>query len=178
LPATRSEEVAVIEAVVWVACGVTIVACALRCRRRPAALRTGRWATGFLFVCAGAGINAFYVLRGDDYARFADTSYIPFVRHTWRSLVVPNHTLFIGFLIGFELAVGFLVVAGGSRTQLAYAATIAFHIALLSFGWGFYAWSVPMVAALATLLSAERIASPAAVALERPPVAGRHLRAA
>src|SRR4051794_13924838 len=74
LPATRSEEVAVIEAVVWVACGVTIVACALRCRRRPAALRTGRWATGFLFVCAGAGINAFYVLRGDDYARFADTS--------------------------------------------------------------------------------------------------------
>lgn len=167
-----------IEAVVWVACGVTIIASALRGRRRPAALRTGRWATGFLFVCAGAGINAFYLLRGDDYARFADTSYIPFVRHTWRSLVVPNHELFIGVLVAFELAVGVLAVAGGSRTQLAYAAAIAFHVALLSFGWGFYAWSVPMVAALGTLLRAERTGSPAAAVLERPPVAGRHLRAA
>ena len=45
---------------------------------------------------------------------------------------------------------------GGRETQLAYGAGIAFHVALLSFGWGFYLWSVPMIAALMTLLRRER----------------------
>jgi hypothetical protein len=42
------------------------------------------------------------------------------------------------------------------RTQLGLAVAIAFHVALLSFGWGFYAWSIPMIGALGLLLRAER----------------------
>ena len=87
---------------------------------------------------------------------WVDGAYIPFVRETWRSLVVPNHGLFISLLIVFETAVGLLVLSGGKRTQLGLAAAIAFHIALLAFGWGFYLWSMPMIGALVLLLRAER----------------------
>jgi len=96
------------------------------------------------------------LLRGDDYAEFADGAYIAFVKHTWRSVVVPDRAAWIGLLIAFELAVGILALLGGRRTQLAYGAAIAFHVALLSFGWGFYLWSVPILGALVLLLRAER----------------------
>jgi hypothetical protein len=69
---------------------------------------------------------------------------------------VPNHDVFIALLIAFEAAVGLLALMGGGRTRLAYAAAIAFHVALLSFGWGFYLWSVPMIGSLVTLLLRER----------------------
>jgi hypothetical protein len=113
-------------------------------------------AVATLFLAAGATVNAFLLLRGDDYATFADGSYLPFVRDTWRSRVVPNHHLFIGLLIAFELAVGVLALLGGTRTLLSYTAAIAFHGGLLFFGWGFYLWSGPMVGALTALWQGER----------------------
>jgi hypothetical protein len=109
-----------------------------------------------LYVAAGAAVNTFFLLRGDDYAEFANGSAIAFVRHTWRDLVVPHHELWIGLLVVFELCVGILAVLGGRRTQLAYLAAIAFHLALMSFGWGFSLWSLPMIAALVALLRGER----------------------
>jgi hypothetical protein len=78
------------------------------------------------------------------------------VRDTWRSLVVPNHVLFISILVVFELAVGVLVLSGGHRSQYGLLGAIAFHVLLLSFGWGFYLWSIPMLVALALLLRAQR----------------------
>jgi hypothetical protein len=144
---------------VWVGCAAVIVTAAIRARHHPGALRLGRYGVGVLFVGAGAAVNTFFLLRGDDYARFADGAYVAFVRDTWRSVVVPDHHAWIGLLVAFELAVGVLAVLGGVRTRLAYVAAIGFHVALLSFGWGFYLWSLPMIAALATLLRAERAAS-------------------
>jgi len=138
---------------------VAVVTAALRSNRDPAALRLGRRSVALLYLGAGAGVNAFFLLRGDDYAKFADGAYIGFVRHTWHTVVVPHHTAWIGLLITFELAVGVLALMEGRRTQLAYGGAIAFHVALLSFGWGFYAWSLPMLAALTTLLRAERRAA-------------------
>ena len=143
--------------IMWVTCAVVIISAAVRSRRGSAqALRTARLGMAALYVGAGAAVNAFFLLRGDDYADFAKDSYISFVRETWASLVVPNHDVFISLLIVFELAVGILVLLGGRRTQAAYLAAVAFHVALLSFGWGFYLWSVPLVGALVTLLLAER----------------------
>ena len=143
----------------WVSCAVAVVLAAVRSRHHPGALRLGRIAVATLYLGAGAAVNAAFLLRGDDYAEFAEGSYLPFVRDTWASLVVPHHDLWISLLIAFELAVGVLALLGGRRTQLAYGAALAFHVALLSFGWGFYLWSVPMGAALATLLRAERRAA-------------------
>ena len=144
--------------VIWLACAVAVIVAAVRSRRDAGALRAGRIAVAVLYVGAGAAVNAFFILRGDDYEEFADGAYISFVRDTWRSLVVPNHEVFISLLIVFELAVGVMALLGGRRTQLAYGAAIAFHIGLLSFGWGFYLWSIPMIAALMTLLRRERTA--------------------
>ena len=141
--------------VLWITCAAAVVTAAVRSRRDPAAVELGRRAVALLYLGAGAGVNAFMLLRGDDYAKFADGAYLGFVRHTWRSVVVPHHAAWIGLLIAFELAVGLLALMGGWRTRLAYGAAIAFHVALLSFGWGFYLWSLPMIAATAALLRAE-----------------------
>jgi hypothetical protein len=152
----RTKEVAMLP-IIWVTCAAVIVTAAIRTRHHDAsARRLGRWGVGVLYVAAGAAVNGFFLLRGDDYATFADGAYLSFVRDTWHDVVVPHHEAWIGLLIAFELAVGVLAVLGGRRTQLAYAAAIAFHVALPSFGWGFFLWSVPMVAALVTLLRAER----------------------
>lgn len=157
-----------VEAIIWVGCGTGVLWAAARSRRHPSALKAGRLAMGVLFLGAGAAMNAFFLLRGDDYARFADGAYVAFVRHTWHTLVVPNHNEWIALLIAFEVTVGVLALAGGRRTQTAYVAVIAFHVALLSFGWGFYVWSLPMIAATATLLRGERRAAAAV----RPPLVG------
>jgi hypothetical protein len=146
--------------IVWVTCAAVVVTAAIRSRRHPSALHIGRVGVGVLYIGAGAAVNTFFLVRGDDYAKFAAGSYIPFVRDTWNSVVVPNHEAWISLLVAFELAVGVLALLGGRRSQLAYAAAIAFHVALVSFGWGFYLWSVPMAAALTTLLRAERRSPP------------------
>lgn len=158
--------------ILWVGCAAVIVRAAVRSARHPAALATGRRAVAVLYIAAGAAVNALFLLRGDDYETFADGSAIGFVRDTWRSVVVPDHDLFIGALVAFELAVGVLALAGGRRTQLAYAAAIAFHVALLSFGWGFALWSVPMVASLVTLLRRERAAEEPRARQSAGPTAG------
>jgi len=55
-------------------------------------------------------------------------------------------------------AVPVLYLAAGAVVNavlLEFAAAIAFHVALLSLGWGFYLWSIPMIGALSLLLRAE-----------------------
>jgi hypothetical protein len=47
---------------------------------------------------------------------------------------------------------GLLILAGGPRTRLGLLAAIAFHFGLMLFGWGFWFWSVPMLAMLVALL--------------------------
>jgi uncharacterized membrane protein YphA (DoxX/SURF4 family) len=141
--------------VLWVASAAAIVTAAVRSRRHPRALLVGRLGVGFLYIVAGA-VNAWFLSRGDDYHDFASGSNVAFVRDTWQSVVVPSHDVWIALLIGFELVVGALSLAGGWRTQLAYGLAIVFHVCLLSFGWGFGLWSIPMIAALVTLLRAER----------------------
>ncbi len=140
----------------WTACGLVILVAACKSQGSERAARVGRIVVAVLYLAAGALVNAVFLLTGTDYADFADGSYIPFVRDTWRSLVVPNHDFFIWVLVAFEAAVGMLVLRGGKRAQLGLAAAIAFHVALLSFGWGFYLWAVPMIGALSLLLRAER----------------------
>jgi len=143
-------------AATWVVLGVTALVCGILAQRRQRALRIGRYALGALFLGAGAAVNAVFLLTGTDYAAFADASYLPFVRTTWRSVVAPNQVLFIGLLVVFEAVAGILVLTGGRRAELGMVAMLGFHVALLSFGWGFYAWSLPMLAAVSLLLAAQR----------------------
>lgn len=137
--------------VAWVALGIVVVVCGMRSSRTRRAYRVGVAAVSALWVLAGAGANAYFLARGDDFSGFADGASTPFVRETWESLVVPHHTLFIGLLITFEGLAGLAVLRAGAVRQTALLLLIGFDVALLSFGWGYPVWSVPLVVGLSQL---------------------------
>lgn len=143
--------------VMWVTLGVVIVTCSLRAARSRRAYVTGVTAVSLLWVGAGALVNAYFLARGDDYSGFADGASTSFVTDTWESLVVPHHSLFIGLLILFEATAGAMVIVEGHVRQVALMLLVAFDIALVSFGWGFLVWSIPMATALTLLWRADRV---------------------
>jgi hypothetical protein len=142
--------------VVWVGLGVVIVACSLRAARSRRAYLGGVAAVSALWVVAGAGANAYFLFGSADYSGFADGASTAFVRDTWESVVAPHQGLFIGLLIAFEAAAGALVLVEGRVRQMAVLLLIGFNVALVSFGWGFLVWSVPMVVALSLLWRADQ----------------------
>lgn len=137
--------------VLWVGLGVVVVVSSARARRSRRAYLTGVAAVSALWVVGGGAANGYLLARGDDYSGFADGASTSFVRDTWESLVVPHHTAFIGLLIAFEVVAGGLVLVEGPVRQTALLVLVAFNLALLSFGWGYLVWSVPMVLALTHL---------------------------
>jgi hypothetical protein len=141
---------------VWAGLAVVILVSGLRAGRSPQALRTGCLAVSALWLLAGAGVNAGMLVAGRSYSGFADGAALAFVHETWESLVVAHQAVFIGLLIAFEAVAGVLVLFPGRPRQAALLAVIAFTVALVSFGWGFLLWSVPVTAALVLLLRAER----------------------
>jgi hypothetical protein len=159
-----------IEAVAWLVLGATGFVAALRARRSARARLVGRVAFGLLFTVAGGLVNAIYLATGTDYAGFADASYLPFVRDTWRAVVAPDQVLWIGLLVAFELIAGTLVLLGGRAARVGLMAMIAFHVALLSFGWFFWVWAVPVLVALGLLLRAEVVAAREAAGEPTPQV--------
>ena len=142
--------------VLWVGLGMVIVVSSVRAGRSRRAYLVGVSAVSALWVVAGAAVNGYFLARGDNYSGFADGASIAFVRETWESLVVPHHTVFIGLLIAFEAVAGALVLLAGRARQTALLLLIGFNVALVSFGWGFMVWSVPMVLALGLLWRAGR----------------------
>jgi hypothetical protein len=141
---------------VWVTLGVIVIVAGILARRRERALQLGLLAVSALWVLAGAGANAVFLLTGANYSGFADGADIQFVTDTWESLVVPHHHLFIALLIAFEAIAGAMVLIRGVARQSALILLMGFNLALLSFGWAFAIWSVPMTIALGLLFKAER----------------------
>jgi hypothetical protein len=114
--------------------------------------RVGRLAFGVMFT-GGAAIHVAIVVTGtENYQHFADTAFLPFVKRGWLSVFMPHAALLGLLLAAFELAVGLLILAGGPETRLGLLAAIAFHLGLMLFGWGFWLWSIPMLAMLVALL--------------------------
>lgn len=142
--------------VLWSACWMTTVICAVLAARHPRAVPVGRIAVGVLMLVGGALFNAVTLLRGDDYAPFADPSPLAWITWTWRAVVPPQHVVLIGVLVVFEAVAGLLVLSGGRRTQLGYVCVIGFHLLLWLFGWFELVYCVIMLPALALLLRAER----------------------
>lgn len=147
--------------VLWVGLGLVVVVCSGLARRAHRAYRTGVRAVSALWVVGGAAANGYLLARGDDYSGFADGASTALVRDTWESLVVPHHTAFIGVLIAFEAVAGALVLVEGRARQWSLLLLVAFNLALLSFGWGYLVWSVPMALALARLWWLDRPRLPA-----------------
>ncbi len=142
--------------VTWFGLGLVVVGCSVRSARSRHAFGAGIGAVAALWVLAGAGANTFFLARGDDFSGFADLATVSFVGDTWESTVVPHHTVFIGLLIAFEACAGAAVLVPGRVRQVALVLLMGFNAALLSFGWGYLVWSVPLVAALEALRRADR----------------------
>jgi hypothetical protein len=114
--------------------------------------RVGRLAVGVMFAGGSAVHLAIVVTGTETYRQFADTAFLPFVRQAWLSVFMP-HAAVLGLLLAaFELTVGLLILAGGRNTRLGLLAALAFHLGLMLFGWGFWFWSIPMLAVLVCLL--------------------------
>jgi hypothetical protein len=114
--------------------------------------RVGRLAFGVMFT-GGAAIHVAIVVTGtESYRHFADTAFIPLVKQVWLSVFMAHAALLGLLLAAFELAVGLLILAGARKTVLGLVAAIAFHLGLMLFGWGFWFWSIPMLAMLVALL--------------------------
>lgn len=142
--------------VAWAVLGVTIIGGALLAHRSHTAFRVATGALAVLYLAAGAAVHAWNLATDVTYSGFADWSWSSFVTDTWESLVVPHDGIFIGLLIAFEATVGVLVLIAGRPRRLGLMLMLAFHVALVSFGWVYLVWVVPMVAALVLLLRAER----------------------
>ena len=142
--------------VCWLSLGLIVVGCSVGASRSRRVFGIGIVAVATLWVAAGAGANLSFLIQGEDFSGFADQASTAFVRDTWESLVVPHHHVFIGLLIAFEAGAGAAVLVTGRVRQVALVLLIAFNVALLSFGWGYLMWSVPLVAALESLRRADR----------------------
>jgi hypothetical protein len=166
-----SSEVVRFLAPIWVLLGGAIVGYGLCARRNATALSRGCYAVAVLWVLAGALVNATILVFGGSYSGFADGAYVDFVHDTWESLVVPHQTLFVGLLVAFEALAGGIVLVPGLPRRVGLIALIGFNVALVSFGWGFYLWSLPVGTGLVLLLREEqRRAAPVVAGSER-----RHL---
>jgi hypothetical protein len=131
--------------------------------RRPATARVtrhvpgrvagvGRVAFGVMFTGSAAVHVAIVVTGTETYRQFADTAFLPFVQQAWLSVFMPHAALLGLLLAAFELTAGLLILAGGRKTTLGLLGALAFHLGLMLFGWGFWFWSVPMLAVLVALL--------------------------
>ena len=141
--------------VAWAVLGVIILGGALLAHRSRTAYLAAIGALAVFYTVAGAAVHAWNLATDVSYSGFADWSWSSFVTDTWESLVVPHEWIFIGLLVVFEATVGVLVLVPGRPRRIALVLIMAFHVALLSFGWAYLVWVVPMVVALVLLLRAD-----------------------
>lgn len=140
----------------WLGTGVLTITAAVLATRSRGWLYLGRAAVGGLFLVGGSAFNLIGLVSGMDYGDFADTAHFHWVTESWRAIVAPNQSLFIGLLVIFEAAAGILILSGGRRTRLGYLGVIGFYLALWLFGWFQLVWAFSMLPFMMLLLRGER----------------------
>ena len=122
----------------------------LRPRTRASVVR--RFVGGFYLVMGG--INAGIVAAdASTYRTFADGAYWSFVTDTWRDVVMAHPVPWILALAAGEVVLGLLLLIGGPAARVGWVGVIVFQVLLMSFGFGVWLWSVPV---LVVLLAAAR----------------------
>jgi hypothetical protein len=119
--------------------------------RRPGRLAR---AVGCLFLWT-SGIHLGIVAADTGFYRpFADGA-LPLVRDAWADVFMAA-PVFWGLAVALgELLIGLTTLRGGRWTVLGLTGAIAFHLCLMLFGFGFWLWSVPVLALLVPLLRRE-----------------------
>ena len=103
---------------------------------------------GSLFIWA-SGIHVGIVAADSSFYRhFADAAVLPFVERSWHDIFMTSPVAWGLVLAAGELVLGLLLLMGGTSARLGWIGVIAFHVALVLFGWGFLLWSLPALAFL------------------------------
>lgn len=96
-----------------------------------------------------SGIHVGIVAAGTDFYRtFADGAVVPVVRQAWQDVFMAAPVGWGLALAAGELALGLLLLRGGTAARAGWCGVIAFHLLLVLFGWGFLLWSGPALAFL------------------------------
>jgi hypothetical protein len=110
------------------------------------AIRSGWVAVFFLWT---SGIHVGIVAAGPElYDHFADQAVVPGLSRLWQATFVAHATFAGLFVATGEAALGLLLLGARTRRRVGWCGTIAFHLALMCFGWGFWLWCVPALALL------------------------------
>lgn len=102
---------------------------------------------GHLFLWT-SGVHVGIVAADTEFYRaFADGA-LPVVREAWSAVFMASPVLWgLAVALG-ELLIGAATLRGGRWTQFGLFGAIGFHLCLMLFGWGFWLWSLPMLALL------------------------------
>jgi len=107
------------------------------------AWRTIHWGFVALFA-SGSVVHLFLALAGPDaYRPFADAALFDWVYDGWQNIFMAYPSLWALLLAAAELIIAILLV---KAPRVGYLAVIAFHLALMLFGWGFWLWCIPALA--------------------------------
>lgn len=123
-------------------------------RPLPSTTRPGRRgvlarkAVGGFYLFTG-GVHLGIVAAGPEFYRhFADGALFDFVSSGWQDIFMAHPVAWGLVMAAGETALGVLLLRGGRWAKWGWAGVVAFHLALMLFGWGFWIWSVPALAFL------------------------------
>jgi hypothetical protein len=89
------------------------------------------------------------------YRSFADQALFAFVRDGWADIFMANPRLWGLAMVAGETLLGALLLAGGRYAKLGWAGVIVFHLLLMLFGFGIWAWCIPALTVLFLLARAD-----------------------
>jgi hypothetical protein len=103
----------------------------------------------FLFT---SGVHLGIVAADTEFYRpFADEALFAFVRDGWKDVFMAQPVLFGLLLMAGECLLGLLLLRGGPAARIGWIGVIAFHVLLMLFSFGIWAWSLPALAVLVWL---------------------------
>jgi hypothetical protein len=85
------------------------------------------------------------------YRHFADGGLFDFVREGWHDIFMSQPAAFGLSLMAAETVLGVFLLLGGRWATVGWTGAVVFHVLLMLFGFGFWLWCVPAIAALAHL---------------------------
>jgi hypothetical protein len=100
-------------------------------------------AVGGFFLFTG-GVHVGIVFADTEaYRHFADRALFAFVRTGWTDIFMASPVLWGLLVAAGELTLAFLLLRGGLPARIGWVGVVTFHVLLMLFGWGFWAWCVP-----------------------------------
>lgn len=118
---------------------------------RPAHRAVGRHVVGGFFLVMGGVHLGLVAADPQVYDGFADHALFAFVRDGWQQIVMAEPAVYGLLLMAGEVVLGTALLVGGRAARFGWIGVITFHLLLLLFGWGVWAWSIPALAALVPL---------------------------